>query len=141
VLFLLLKGRPDAWLFLSVLFIPIWGIYVEWNDYFGPKIIQSIKSVRPPANKKALQSFFGKINFIRRFVPNFDKRIKSMSALLKKDIAFIWDDKVPKYFEDIKNVVSQVSISPDYSRYFMILSFSSQDTIAGVLLQKDVDDN
>jgi hypothetical protein len=31
-------------------------------------------------------------------------------------------------------------ISPDYSRDFIIFSFTSWDTIAGVLLQKDVDD-
>jgi hypothetical protein len=47
--------------------------------------IQSIKDVRPPVNKKSLQSFFGKINFIRSFVPNFVERIKPMSALLKKE--------------------------------------------------------
>jgi hypothetical protein len=79
--------------------------------------VQSIKYVRPPTNKKSLQSFFGKINFIRRFVPNFAKRIKPMSALLKKDVSFRWDDKSIKSFEDIKDAISQdfVLINPDYS--------------------------
>jgi hypothetical protein len=65
-----------------------------------------------------------------------------MSALLKKDVAFRWDDKAIKYFKDIKDVISQapVLINPDYSRDFMIFSFASQDTIADVLMQKDVDD-
>jgi hypothetical protein len=45
--------------------------------------IQSIKDVHPPTNKKSLQYFFGKINFIRRFVPNFVERIKPMSALCR----------------------------------------------------------
>jgi hypothetical protein len=65
-----------------------------------------------------------------------------MSALLKKDIKFKWDDKYLQYFEDIKNAISQalVLISPDYSRDFMIFSFASQDTITCVLLQKDTDD-
>jgi hypothetical protein len=49
-----------------------------------PERVQSIKYVLPPTNKKSLQSFFGKINFIRRFLPNFSERIKPMSALLKK---------------------------------------------------------
>jgi hypothetical protein len=31
-------------------------------------------------------------------------------------------------------------VSPDYSRDFIIFSFASQDTIAGVLLQKNKDD-
>jgi hypothetical protein len=65
-----------------------------------------------------------------------------MSALLKKGVAFRWDDKAIKSFEDIKDAISQapVLVNPDYSRDFIIFSFASQDTIAGVLLQKDVDD-
>ena len=65
-----------------------------------------------------------------------------MNALLKRGIVFKWDDKSIKSFEDIKDAISQapVLISPDYSRDFIIFSFTSQDTIAGVLLQKDVDD-
>jgi ribonuclease HI/transposase InsO family protein len=106
-----------------------------------PERVQSIKDVRPPANKKALQSFLGKINFIRRFVPNFAERIKPLSALLKKDVAFRWGKDADKSFEDIKNAISQapVLISPDFSRDFIIFSFASQDTIAGVLMQKDAD--
>jgi len=106
-----------------------------------PERVQSIKNVCPPVNKMSFQSFFGKINFIRRFVPNFAERIKPMSALLKKDVAFRWDDKAIKSFEDIKDVISQapVLISPDYSRDFIIFSFASLDTIAGVLMQKDTD--
>jgi hypothetical protein len=67
-----------------------------------PKRVQSIKDVLPPSNKKSLQSFFGKINFIRRFVPNFVERIKPMSVLLKKDVVFKWYDEAIKYFDYIK---------------------------------------
>jgi hypothetical protein len=63
-----------------------------------PERVQSIKDVHSPFNKKSLQSFFGKINFIQRFVPNFAERIKPMSDLLKKDVAFRWDNKAIKYF-------------------------------------------
>jgi hypothetical protein len=89
-----------------------------------------------------LQSFLEKINFIRRFVPNFVERIKPLSALLKKDVVFRWDDKTNKSFKDIKYAISQapVLISPYFSRDFIIFSFASQDTIAGFLMQKDVDD-
>ena len=92
-----------------------------------PERVQSIKDVRPPTNKKALQSFLGKINFIHRFVPNFAERIKPLSSLLKKDVAFRWGDETNKSFEDIKNAISQapVLISPDVSRDYIIFSFAS----------------
>jgi hypothetical protein len=107
-----------------------------------PERVQSIRDVFPPVNKNSLQSFFGKINFIRRFVPNFAERIKPMSALLKKDVAFRWDDKAIKSFEDIKDAISQapVLISSNFSKDFIIFSFASQDTLAGVLMQKDADE-
>jgi hypothetical protein len=89
-----------------------------------------------------LQSFLEKINFIHRFVSNFAKRIKPLSSLLKKDVSFRWGDETKKYFEDIKNSISQapILISLDFSRDYIIFSFTSQDTIAGILMQKDVDD-
>jgi hypothetical protein len=108
-----------------------------------PERIQYIKYVLPLANKNFLQSFFGKINFIRIFFPNFVERIKPMSALLKNDIEFRWDDKALQSFQDIKYPISQapVLISLDYSRDFVIFSFTSQHTMTCVLLQKYVDDH
>jgi hypothetical protein len=106
-----------------------------------PKRVQSIKDVCPLVNKKALQYFLGKINFIRKFMPNFAERIKPLSALLKKDVAFRWGNETNRSFEYIKNAISQapILINPDFSRDFIIFSFASQDTIAGVLMQKDAD--
>jgi hypothetical protein len=113
----------------------------EGGVSIDPKRVQSIKDVRPPTNRKDLQSILGKINFIHRFVPNFSERIKPLSALLKKDVAFRWGDETKKYFEDIKNAISQapVLISHDFSPDYIIFSFASQDIIASVLMQKDVD--
>jgi hypothetical protein len=85
-------------------------IVSEGGIYVDPERIQSIKDVRSPTNKKSLQSFFEKINFIRRFVPNFVERIKPMSALLKKDTTFRWDDKANPCFEDIKDAFSQAPV-------------------------------
>jgi hypothetical protein len=95
--------------------------------------VESIKKIPPPTNKKSLQSFFGKINFIRRFIPNFVKKVKPMNALLKERCLFKWDDNSIKSFEDIKEAITMapVLISPDYSRDFIIFSFASQDTIVG----------
>jgi hypothetical protein len=117
-------------------------VALQGGVFIDPERVQSIKDVHPPTNRKSLQSFLGKINFIHIFVPNFVERIKPLSTLLKKDVSFKWDNKTNKSFEDIKDVISQapVLISPDFSRDFIIFLFASQDTIVGVLMQKDVDD-
>jgi hypothetical protein len=92
-------------------------IALEGGICIDPKRVHYTKNVCPPTNKKSLQSFFRRINFIRRFVPNFAERIKPMSALLKKDTMFKWNDKAIKYFEDLKYAIYQAPslISPDYS--------------------------
>jgi hypothetical protein len=96
---------------------------------------------QPPTNKKSLQSFFGEINFMRRFIQKFSEKVKPMNALPNKDATFRWDNNNLKLFKDIKDSIKAlVLVSPNYSRDFIIFSFSSQDTIAGVLLQKNKDD-
>jgi hypothetical protein len=71
-----------------------------------PERIESIKKIPPPTSKKSLQSFFGKINFIRRFIPNFVEKVKPMNALLKKYALFRWDDDNIRSFEDIKEAIT-----------------------------------
>ena len=58
-----------------------------------PERVEAIKKVPLPQNKKSLQSFNGKINFIGRFIPNLAKLMKPMQKLLKIDVKFEWDSK------------------------------------------------
>ena len=65
--------------------------------------------------------------------------MKPLQKLLKKDAKFEWTDEGKDDFKSIKDAISRspILISPDYSKEFQIFSFSSEDTIAGVLLQKN----
>ena len=106
-----------------------------------PERVEAIKKIPLPKNVKALQSFNGHINFIRRFIPNLAELMKPMQALLKKNAKFVWTTEGRKAFESIKNAItrSPVLVSPDYTKDFMIFSFASEDTIASVLLQKNIE--
>jgi hypothetical protein len=59
--------------------------------------------------------------------------------MLKKDNGVNWTTKARASFAHIKKVISEAPVleSPDYLKYFLIFSFSSEHTIAAVLLQKD----
>ena len=65
--------------------------------------------------------------------------MKPLQNLLKKDAKFEWTDEGKVAFKSIKNAISMspILISPYYSKEFYIFSFASEDTIAGVLLQKN----
>jgi hypothetical protein len=105
-----------------------------------PEMVQVIQQV-PLPTKKALQSFLGQINFVRRFIPNLAKTLKPIERLLKKDVKFEWTEEGRRAFKIIKNAVgkSPVLISPNYAKDFQIFSFAYEDTIARVLLQKNDD--
>ena len=60
----------------------------------GQKSMKAIEEAVPPTNKTKLQSLFGKINFIRRFILNLSERILPFSPLLKlkNGQEFKWGD-------------------------------------------------
>ena len=91
-----------------------------------PQRVQAIKQVPLRQTKKALQSFLGQINFIRRFIPNLAEVIKPILKLLKKDAKFEWSDEGRKTFKVIKDAIakSPVLFSPNYAKELQIFSFS-----------------
>ena len=65
--------------------------------------------------------------------------MKPLQKLLKKDAKFEWTSEGREAFRCIKEAItrSPVLVSLDYCKDFMIFSFASEDTIVGVLLQKN----
>ena len=57
-----------------------------------PKKIEAIKNVKIPTCKKDLQSFLGKVNFLRRFVPNLFGIVNVFAPILwlKDETEFAW---------------------------------------------------
>eukprot|EP00253_Pinus_taeda_P009637 PITA_09637 len=104
-----------------------------------PERIQSILQIPYPRNIKELQAFLGKINFLRRFIPNLAKIIRLLSNMLKKDSKVKWSLETKQAFESIKTALTQTPVltSPQFDKDFIIFSFSSEHTIDAVLLQKD----
>jgi hypothetical protein len=66
------------------------------------KAIQLIDILR---NKKSIHSFIGKINFLRRFIPNFAEIVKYIIDMLKKDEKIKWIPKARESFERIKQAI------------------------------------
>jgi hypothetical protein len=104
-----------------------------------PERVKAIQQIDIPRNKKSIQSFIGKINFLRRFIPNFAEIIKYITDMLKKDAEIKWIPEAKESFENIKQALIQapVLINPNYSKEFLIFSFASEDTIVVVLLQRN----
>jgi len=95
-----------------------------------------IHEVPLPSTIKGIQSFLGRVNFVRRFTPNFAKIVKPITDMLRKGHDMVWREEGKQAFESIKQALSHspTLASPDYARDFQIFSFASDQTIACVLL-------
>jgi hypothetical protein len=104
-----------------------------------PKRVESIDTINIPRNRKEIQSFLGKNIFLRRFIPNFTEIVKLITVMLKKDNEVKWTTEAKASFKRIKKVIGEAPMlaNPDYTKEFLIFSFSSEHTIGAVLLQKN----
>ncbi|KAH9307129.1 hypothetical protein KI387_043801 [Taxus chinensis] len=102
-----------------------------------PERVEAIQTLPLPHHKKSLQRFLGRINFVRRFVPNFATLVKLLTMMLKKSLAFKWTAEGKESFENIKHAISQAPtlINPDFSKDFMLYAFGGLDTISAILTQ------
>jgi hypothetical protein len=104
-----------------------------------PNRVVAIQKISTPRSKKEVQSFLGRIIFLRRFIPNLAEIIKHITNMLRKGNEIRWTTDAKKSFEEVKVSLTKapVLVSPDFSRDFIIFSFASEHTIAGVLMQKN----
>jgi hypothetical protein len=63
-----------------------------------PSRVEAIQNISIPRNKKEIQSFLGKINFLRRFIPNFAEIVKLIIVMLRKDSEIKWNLEAKKIF-------------------------------------------
>ena len=82
-----------------------------------------------------MQSFLGKINFVRRFIPNFAQVVKPLQFLVKKDVPFKWFNEQKNVFTIIKRAIAEAPslMSPDFSKYFILYNFAIDFSYAAIL--------
>jgi hypothetical protein len=88
----------------------------------GMERVISIPNLKSPSSKNEIQSFMGKINFIRRFILDFDRMVKPIHNMLEKDQSFSWNDTIENNFVGIKNAIISTLVleNPDFAKYFII---------------------
>ena len=89
-----------------------------------------------------MQSFLGKINFVRRFVPNFAQIVRPLHYLIKKRALLKWSDIKKDVFIKIRKAIMDAPalIPFDFSKYFILYTFTADFSYVDVLTQKHVED-
>ena len=69
----------------------------------------TIIQIPHPLNKKAMQSFLGKINFLRKLIYDYTQITKLIQEMVKKDAIFKWDNREKDTFSHIKKSIVETS--------------------------------
>ncbi|CAL2240319.1 unnamed protein product [Prunus armeniaca] len=111
------------------------GIEVDKNK------APAIMAAPPPRTKKELQSFLGKVNFLRRFISNLAGKIQPWTPLLKlKDMEwFVWGAEHQAALNDIKKYLSQppVLMQPKRGKPLRLYISASVGSIGCLLAQNN----
>ena len=62
-------------------------------------LVKKLVSIKPPTNKREVESFVGLINYFGRLIPNLSTKLASLNNLRKNNTAFIWSPKCNQDFE------------------------------------------
>jgi hypothetical protein len=109
----------------------------------NPKWIKEINQLPFPHNKRAMQYFFRKINFVRKFTPDFAETVKPLQKMIRKDAEFKWDEGRRGSFNNTKTTISRARVlrRPEFSKDFFLYTFASDQSLVAVLTHKDDENN
>ena len=82
--------------------------------------VEAIGQIALLRNKKEVQSFIGKVNFLRIFIIDCAEKMRNITKMLRKDSEIKWSSEAKKYFEEIKAALTKapVLISPNFEKDF-----------------------
>jgi len=95
-------------------------------------------SIQAPNIVNSVRSFLGHAGFYRRFVKDFSKIARPLTALLCKDVKFNFSAECHAAFNHIKNALVSAPIvqPPDWNLPFEIMCDASDYAVGAVLGQK-----
>lgn len=101
--------------------------------------VQAIQSLSLPSNKTEVHSFFRKVNFLRRFVPDFAQKTRHIVDMMKGKDAFHWNHEGRKTFTEIKDAIAHAPmlVCSNYTKSFVMYSYASKHTLSAILMQKN----
>ena len=82
--------------------------------------MEAIGHISLPRNKKEVQSFISKVDFLRIFIIDCAKKMRNITEILRKGSEIKLTLETIKSFEDIKNALTNALdlISPNFEKDF-----------------------
>ena len=102
-----------------------------------PAKVEAVTTWPQPKNLKELQSFLGFANFYRGLIARYSALTIPLTALLKKDVPFLWSEDQETAFLAVKEAFrsSSVLAHPNEDLPFILETDASDFAVGGVLSQ------
>lgn len=135
-----LRLQPDKCEFLRKEVAYLGHIISEQGVKPDPQKIEAVKRFPRPKNPKNIKQFLGLAGYYRRFLNNFSKTAKPLTALLKKDQTFEWREPQETAFVTLRDQLCTEPLlqHPDFTRPFILTTDASGYAIGGILSQGEV---
>lgn len=100
-----------------------------------------IAKILTPHNKKSMQSFMGKIDFIRRFILNFVETVKHLQDMINKKVEYKWEANQGEAFMNMREAISNSPslVNPEFLKEFFLYTFATDISYVVILTQKNQD--
>ena len=101
-----------------------------------PGKVRDVLDWEPPQTVSEIRSFLGLAGYYRRFIENFSKIAKPLTALLEKGKDFKWIDACQDNFEELKKrlTTASVLVMPHIHKNFDIYYDASRQGLGCVLM-------
>lgn len=114
-------------------------IICDSKIYPSKEKVIAVKKFPRPDSVKQLQSFLGLVGYFRKFVNGFAKLAQPLTALLKKDVQFVFGEEQMLAFELLKDALTCEPVLQIYDPEAATTELhtdASKQGLAGILLQR-----
>ncbi|WVZ80273.1 hypothetical protein U9M48_027764 [Paspalum notatum var. saurae] len=104
-----------------------------------PSKVEDVLNWKQPQTVTEIRSFLGLAGYYHRFIKDFSKITKSMTALTEKNAKFAWSPKCEDAFGTLKKLLTSAPIlaQPDITKPFDVYCDASGSGFGCVLMQEE----
>ncbi|WVZ80910.1 hypothetical protein U9M48_028346, partial [Paspalum notatum var. saurae] len=103
-----------------------------------PSKVEDVLNWKQPQIVTEIQSFLGLVGYYHRFIKDFSKIAKPMTALTQKNAKFAWSSKCEEAFGTLKKLLTSAPVlaQPDITKPFDVYCDASGSGLGCVLMQE-----